>query len=147
MLRISTFGCLAVVGLAALTGCGSSSNDSSGSSSDSTATASAGAGGSDVSAANIAYAKGQLAKTYEENLREPSYWQGRLDQMTFRGRSVDDVLADPDAIQAITADQVKQVFSKYWAPDNSISVVVVPKGDEGAKPADTSKASAPAPGK
>jgi ribose transport system substrate-binding protein len=62
MLRISTFGCLAVVGLAALTGCGSSSNDSSGGSSNSTATASAGAGGSDVSAANIAYAKGQLAK-------------------------------------------------------------------------------------
>lgn len=53
MRTITTFGCVAVVGMAALTGCGSSSSDSSSSSSK---------GGSDVSAANVSYAKAQIAK-------------------------------------------------------------------------------------
>ncbi len=53
MRKLTTFGCVAVLGVAGLTGCGSSDDDSSGSGS---------TGGSDVSAANVQYAKDQIAK-------------------------------------------------------------------------------------
>lgn len=58
MRTISTFGCLAVVGMAALTGCGSSDSESSSSSSSS----GGGAAGQDVTAENVSAAKAEIEK-------------------------------------------------------------------------------------
>ena len=72
-------------------------------------------------------AKKQMANTFEEQLKEPAYWSGRIDQMTYQGTNLDDVVKEPEAYQSMTAKQVKDVFAKYYAPANAIVVVVKPE--------------------
>lgn len=74
----------------------------------------------------VVVARKQIANTLEEQVREPSYWARKLDQLTFRGASLDDVVADPDAYQALTAQQIRETFAKYYSKPNSIVVVVKP---------------------
>jgi predicted Zn-dependent peptidase len=74
----------------------------------------------------LVVAKKQFANTYEQQLKEPSFWSGRLSQLTFRGLSLDDLVAEPEAYQQMTARQVKETFAKYWSKDNAIVVVVKP---------------------
>ncbi|TWT44229.1 Peptidase M16 inactive domain protein [Phycisphaerae bacterium RAS1] len=73
-------------------------------------------------------ARKQMAKTFEDQMREPGYWSGRLNQLTFRGISLDDILSEPAAYQSMTAAQVRDVFGKYYSKENSIVVKVVPTG-------------------
>lgn len=75
----------------------------------------------------LAVAKKQFANTFEQQLKEPGYWSGRMNLLTYRGMSLDDAVSDPEAYQAITAEQVKETFGKYWSKDNSIVVIVRPK--------------------
>ncbi len=71
-------------------------------------------------------AKKQMANTYDEQLRDPSYWSRRVQQSTFRGQSMDEILSEPAAFQEMTPEQVKAAFAKYAKPDGAISVVVMP---------------------
>lgn len=71
-------------------------------------------------------AKKQMANTFDTDMRDTPFWSGRLDQMTFRGRDLDDILAEPAAYQAITGEQVRATFAKYYSKPNSIVVVVKP---------------------
>jgi zinc protease len=75
----------------------------------------------------LTVAKKQLAKTYEEENRDPAFWSRRLQMMTFRGVTLDEMLAEPDALQALTADQVRSAFAKYATDANRVTVVVKPK--------------------
>lgn len=77
-------------------------------------------------------AKKQMANTLEEEMRTPAYWAGRLDKMTFRGGSLDDIMNTPAAYQAITAKQVQDTFARLYSKENAILVVVKPKLVEGA---------------
>jgi zinc protease len=81
-------------------------------------------------------AKKQFANTFDEQMKDPQFWSGRLARITFRGTSLDDIVEDPAAYQALSAAEVKAAFAKYYGTPNSIVVVVEPA--EGA--------SAPAPG-
>ncbi len=72
-------------------------------------------------------ARKQMANTLEESSREPGYWSGKLGRMTFRGANLDDVVAEPGAYQALTADQIRATFAKYFGPKNQIIVVVKPR--------------------
>jgi zinc protease len=73
-------------------------------------------------------AKLQMAKTFEEQLKEPAFWMGRLEQIDFRGMNLDDVAKAPEAYQTVTADQVKAVFAKYYVPESHITVAIKPDG-------------------
>jgi len=77
-------------------------------------------------------ARKQFANTYEQQLKEPSFWLGRLSQLTFRGIALDDLVAEPEAYQQMTAKQVKDTFAKYWSKENSIVVVVKPAASAAA---------------
>ncbi len=80
-------------------------------------------------------AKKQMANTFEEQLKEPNFWSGRMERMTFRGTNLDDVVGEPDSYQAMTPQQVRAVFAKYYSKPNSISVVIRPAPGSGeAKP-------------
>ncbi len=72
-------------------------------------------------------AKKQMANTFDEQLKEPSYWSGRIDLMTYQNINMDDVVKEPAAYQAITSKQVKDTFAKYYDPKNAIVVVVKPQ--------------------
>ncbi len=71
-------------------------------------------------------AKKQMANTLEESVREPGYWSGRIDRMTYRGVNLDDVVAEPDAYQKMTADEIRAAFAKYFSKKYQIIVVVRP---------------------
>lgn len=74
----------------------------------------------------LAVAKKQFANTLDEQMKEPGYWLGRISNMTYRGVNLDEILADPQAYQSMTPEQVKQAFAKYWAKENSVVVIVKP---------------------
>lgn len=71
-------------------------------------------------------ARKQFANTFDEQMREPSFWSGSLTRMTFRGASLDDVMEAPAAYQAMTGEQVRETFEKYFSERNSIVVTVTP---------------------
>lgn len=71
-------------------------------------------------------AKKQIANTLDEQLREPSFWLGRLSQMTFRGANLDEVVEMPAAYQALTANQIRETFAKYYKPESAFVVIVTP---------------------
>jgi zinc protease len=71
-------------------------------------------------------ARKQTANTFETSMEDPGYWSGRMQQLDFRGNSLDDILSEPDAYQTITGDQVRAAFAKYCTPDAQITVVVTP---------------------
>ena len=75
-------------------------------------------------------AKKQMANTFEEQLKQPAYWSGQLDNLALRGVSLDDVVGAPAAYQAMTAQQVKDTFAKYYSKDNSITVSIKPNATD-----------------
>ncbi|CAG0970970.1 zinc protease [Phycisphaerales bacterium] len=72
----------------------------------------------------------QFAKTVDDQMKEPSFWMGRIATLTYDGLSLDDIVNAPEAYQKITAAQIKDVFNKYYGPTRTISVTVKPKGKE-----------------
>lgn len=82
----------------------------------------------------LTVARKQMANTYQEQMRDPGYWLRRLDQLTFRGAKIDDILNEPAALQSITAAQIRDTFASYYSPQRALVVTVKPSGDA-AKPA------------
>jgi zinc protease len=72
-------------------------------------------------------AKKQIANTLDEQMREPSFWLGRLSQLTFRDAKIDEVLAAPAAYQALTPEDIRTAFAKYYDPARAVTVVVQPQ--------------------
>lgn len=74
----------------------------------------------------ITVAKGQIANSLDETMKEPGYWTGELSDLVYRGTKLDDINNDPAAFQAITATEVRDAFRKYYTPDNAIRITVMP---------------------
>ncbi len=72
-------------------------------------------------------ARKQFAKNFEDQLIEPAFWQTRLESLTFRGVSLDDMLQQPDVYAAMPADEIRTTFAKYATPQNAIVVTVAPE--------------------
>lgn len=79
----------------------------------------------------LGVAKKQMANTFDEEMKSPGFWSGRIQEMTFRGTNLDDVVNMPAAYQSMTAKQVKDTFGKYYGKENSIVVVVKPESSGG----------------
>lgn len=84
-------------------------------------------------------ARKQFANTFDEQIKEPGFWAGRLASLEYRSSKLDDILAAPEAFQQFTAAEVKEAFAKYYTPEATLSVIVKPaaapeKAPEGAKP-------------
>lgn len=87
----------------------------------------------------IATAKKQHAKDWVDAVKEPATWLARLQNMDYRGTTLDAFLAIPADYQALTAKQVHEAFAKYYSPENAIVVCVKPSdGGDPAAPADKS---------
>jgi zinc protease len=72
-------------------------------------------------------AKKQFANTLDEEMKQPQWWLERTQSATYRGVSLDDVVSLPQAMQAMTTEQVRDVFAKYWATENSVKMTLVPE--------------------
>lgn len=71
-------------------------------------------------------ARGQIANTLDEQMKEPMFWSSVLDSMTFQARSLNDVIAVPEAMQRLTAAEVVETFRKYYNRQDLITVSLTP---------------------
>jgi predicted Zn-dependent peptidase len=67
-----------------------------------------------------------MDNTLTERMQEPAFWLSCLAQMTWDETNLDDVMRAPAAYQAITAEQVRDTFARYYAPANFLAVKVLP---------------------
>ena len=76
-------------------------------------------------------ARKQTAKNFEDQMKESSFWFGRLQGLTLKGMSLDEIAQEPEAYQKITAKQIKETFAKCCTSDNVIQIVVRPGAASG----------------
>lgn len=75
----------------------------------------------------VATARRQAATNLDEEMREPRFWVSQLSDLTYRDRSLDDVLEEPKALETFSPEDIRAAFRKYCTPDNRINVIVRPK--------------------
>ncbi|MDX2131157.1 MAG: insulinase family protein [Planctomycetota bacterium] len=92
----------------------------------------------------VAIVKRQTANNLAEAMKDPAFWLGKLEAATADGIPLDDILAAPDAFQAITPAQILEVFNRYYSPQRTVTVVVTPRGAQ-ATPAEPKASDAPKP--
>jgi len=71
-------------------------------------------------------AKKQIAENLDTGMLEPTYWFGILRDHDLHGRNFKEQKVEKDAIQGYTAEQVRQVFTKYYTPERRFRVSSVP---------------------
>jgi zinc protease len=71
-------------------------------------------------------AKENARRNYEVALRQNDYWLGRLESVHMLGRNPNEILTRNERIDAITPQVLKDVFTKYFPPDRSTVVTLVP---------------------
>ncbi|QOI99833.1 MAG: insulinase family protein [Phycisphaeraceae bacterium] len=76
--------------------------------------------------------KRQMDNSMDESMKEPSFWLRRSQSMVYRGLSLDDVIAEPDAFQAMTPEQIRAGFARYYKPGGMFSILITP--DQKANP-------------
>lgn len=74
----------------------------------------------------LANAKKQTANDLDSQLKEPTYWFTQLQALELHGIKLADLKNIPQAYDALTADQVKQAFAKYYTPARRIRVTAAP---------------------
>jgi zinc protease len=62
----------------------------------------------------VAVAQRQAQTSDRDMMRDPGFWSDTLELLTFDGSSLDDVLADPDLTQSITAADIRDTFARYY---------------------------------
>ncbi len=77
-------------------------------------------------------ARKQFANQFEEQMKEPGFWQGRLATLGYRGFTLDDTMAAPAAYQAFTGEEIRACFAKYYQPASSFRFGIKPKAGAAA---------------
>lgn len=71
-------------------------------------------------------AKKQVLNGLDTTTREPSYWLDVLKNHDLHGRDLAEIKREKEAYAPYTAEQVRTVFRKYYAPERQFSVTAVP---------------------
>jgi zinc protease len=74
----------------------------------------------------LATARKQMANMFDEQMKEPGFWTQRLATMNYRNVKLDDVMSGPAAMQAFTAEEIREAFSRYFKPESRFRFTVVP---------------------
>lgn len=77
-------------------------------------------------------ARTQVLQTLDEQMKDPSFWTGVLADLTYRSRSLDDVVKAPIFIGAIPKEQIAEIFRKYCTPEAMVSFTVTPRAPASA---------------
>jgi len=75
----------------------------------------------------LATAKKQVLSQLEENMKQAQWWAGAIGGLTYRGRSLDDVMGGRAAVEGFTAAEVKAAFGKYYTQPNSMVFTILPE--------------------
>lgn len=84
----------------------------------------------------------QITANLGQAVKTPNFWSGGLSHLAMRGGTLDE-LRDPVSFfeNEVTAEDVQDVFRRYFVPERMITVKVLPKGEDG--PAGDAEASEP----
>lgn len=82
-----------------------------------------------VTPEELEVAKRQTANSLDEAMKEPSFWQSRLETLVYDGVGLDAAVNEAAAYQVITAEQIVNTFRRYDTPDARVRVIVRPSGD------------------
>lgn len=77
-------------------------------------------------------AKKQIKNDLDTQLKEPRYWFSRLQALDLHKMRLEDLKDIPASYEAITAEQIVQVFRKYHRPDRLFEVTAEPLSSEKA---------------
>lgn len=88
-------------------------------------------------------ARVQALNTLDESMKEPSFWTSWLEDITYRGLTIDHVLDTRKAYESYTKEDVLGAFRTYWKPEAEMTFVVMPKAPAAGTPG---AEGAPAPG-
>ena len=80
-------------------------------------------------AAELDVARTQAVKQFDLSVKSPRFWLDVLDTLDYRGVPLSDVLDESRAVQAMTADEIRDVFAKCCVPANRFRFVVSPKSE------------------
>lgn len=85
-------------------------------------------------------AKKQMANQLDETMKQPEFWLQRTGTMNYRNVKLDDVVSANEFYQKLTPADVKNVFAKFYKPENVMQVIVKPApgatSESGAKATD-----------
>jgi len=71
-------------------------------------------------------AKLQLANLADETMKEPSFWTQRLQDLTYRGRSLNDVVEMPQRLQTYSGEEIRKAFARQYRPENRFTFIIRP---------------------
>lgn len=71
-------------------------------------------------------AKKQLHNRLDTQLKEPSFWFSQLQTLDLHKAKLEDLKRIPESYAAFTAEQVRDVFRKYYTPARQFRVSAVP---------------------
>lgn len=95
------------------------------------------------SAEELATALRQTLNSLDQQLKEPSFWFDRLSAFDLHKGRLEDLKNIPAAYEAITAEQVRDTFRKYYTSARQFRVTAVP--ETAATPAEPKAELEPAP--
>ena len=77
-------------------------------------------------AEELANGKLQIANNLDTQMREPRYWLGVLRHLDLHGRSLEEEKRKKEAYANLSAEQVQQVFKKYYTLERRYAVTAAP---------------------
>ena len=77
--------------------------------------------------------RGQISNSLDEQMREPSYWEGGISDMILRQTDLDDLNAGITPYDSYTATQVRDAVARYYTDDARFSVIVRPEAQTQAQ--------------
>ncbi|MCA9279400.1 MAG: insulinase family protein [Phycisphaeraceae bacterium] len=80
-------------------------------------------------AEEVSIAATQIANIMNENESQPGYWMGRISQIDYRGRALDDVMSEDELVRGLTREQVQDVFAKYHNASQPIRIIIGPASE------------------
>lgn len=80
----------------------------------------------------LSNAKKQIHKNLDTEMKEPRFWWDKLQYAELHRLDLAELKELPEAYEAFTAEQVRDVFRKYFAPERRYRILCVPKDEDAA---------------
>lgn len=79
--------------------------------------------------------KKQTATSLETQMKEPDWWLSRIAGLDFRDQRIDDIEGLPGFMAAMTGEEIRACFARYYTPETTIRILIRPAAKTGDAPA------------
>lgn len=88
----------------------------------------------------VVTAKKQFANTFDEQMKDPTFWSQRLTSAEYRNVKMDDVMGAPAFYQDVKPEDIRAAFAKYYTPESVMRIVLKPEAGESSEAKPDTKA-------